>query len=54
MDKTDFRIVFRRVSCDFRDKCTSNTSCCDTCLRNKANNYCDKFSLEKGGYKIKF
>lgn len=39
------------IRCEHRDVCTSSDYHCKTCLRNKANDYSDKFSLSKGGYK---
>lgn len=39
------------VRCEHRDVCTSSDYHCKTCLRNKANDYKDKFSVLKGGYK---
>lgn len=50
MKKTEVGFFLRRISCEYRDKCTSSNACCATCLRNKANMYDDKFSLDKGGY----
>lgn len=44
---------FKTVRCDKEDICTSKGNKCGTCLRNKANNYADKFSTSEGGWKDK-
>ena len=56
MDKENILKSFGRnlIRCEHRKVCTTPEYHCRTCLRNKANDYSDKFSIYKDGYKSKW
>lgn len=43
-------INLKKVICKDEKFCTTSRYYCNTCLRNKANTYSDKFSMKKEGY----